>query len=486
MTIAEMPLEAVNHIAGMPRPHPGGLWENSLDPATGEVVGRYAPANFDLAIEAANAARLALEATAWSRDARLRATVLLRFADRMAAAKDRIVALLMRENGKLRAEATGEVIAAISEARFYAGLARLPHGRSTETVPGSLSIISREAAGVVAIIVPWNAPVTLLVRSLAPALAAGCAVVVKSAPQTTLVNDLVMEQLRLDGDIPPGIINVVNEHGTEVGRALVASRAVNVISFTGSSATGKAIMVAAGPTLKRLSLELGGKSPAIVFPDADLDRATDELSFGALSVAGQFCMCASRFLIHADIAAEMSERLAARFASIRVGPASDPHSEMGPVIDEANCTRLEGLVHLAQAEGNMILRGSRVGTEGTFLSPTLVGVEDLGSRLVQEELFGPIATFETFGDETEALFKAHATDFGLAASVHTRDLTLAHRMARRLKAGTVWLNCHRRQFAEIEVGGFGESGLGRLHGTEALDDFLQTKHVFLEYEGTAS
>jgi betaine-aldehyde dehydrogenase len=156
------------------------------------------------------------------------------------------------------------------------------------------------------------------------------------------------------------------------------------------------------------------------------------------------------------------------------------------VIDEANCTRLEGLVHLAQAEGNMILRGSRVGTEGTFLSPTLVGVEDLGSRLVQEELFGPIATFETFGDETEALFKAHATDFGLAASVHTRDLTLAHRMARRLKAGTVWLNCHRRQFAEIEVGGFGESGLGRLHGTEALDDFLQTKHVFLEYEGTAS
>ena len=476
-------LQATNYINGVPCTHPLDRWLDSMDPATGKVIGRYAPADADMAEAAALAARRAFETTAWSRDARLRAAVLLRFADNMIRAKDAIVDLLMRENGKLRAEATGEVMAAISEATFYAGLARMPQGRSAEVVPDSLSIIRREAAGVAAIIVPWNAPITLLVRSLAPALAAGCAVVVKPATQTTLVNELVLSKLLTDEAVPAGIVKLVNEDGTSVGRALAQSRNIDVISFTGSSATGKAIMAASAPTLKRLSLELGGKSPAIVFPDADLDRATRELSFGALSVAGQFCMCASRFLIHEDIADEMRDRLAMQFAAIRVGPASNPASQMGPVIDDPNCQRLEKLIEFAAKQETMILRGVRKGSTGSFLTPTLVGVKDVSSPLVQEELFGPIITFETFSSEAEALEKAHATNFGLAASVHTRDLDRAHRMAARLRCGTIWLNCHRRQFAEIEVGGFGDSGLGRLHGAEGLDDFLETKHIFLDYGG---
>ncbi len=484
MTAKAIVPRALNHIAGSPRPHPSGRTIASINPATEMTIGHYAPANAEMVELAASAARQAFETSAWSRDARLRAAVLLRFADALLSSKGEIIELLTQENGKLRPEAAGEVMAAASEARFYAGLARVPQGRSGEVVPDSLSIIRREAAGVAAIIVPWNAPVTLLVRSLAPALAAGCAVVVKPAPQTTLINHLVLSKLLSDDTIPPGIVNLVNEDGTVVGQTLAASRNVDVISFTGSSATGKAIMAASAPTLKRLSLELGGKSPAIVFPDADLDRATDELSFGALSVAGQFCMCASRFLIHEAVADEMRERLGARFLEIRVGPASDPASQMGPVIDAGNRDRLEGLIDLAAEHADFILRGARPDGAGTFLTPTLVQVDDLQSRLIQEELFGPIITFETFATEAEALGKAHATDFGLAASVHTKDLSRAHRLASRLRAGTVWLNCHRRQFAEVEVGGFGDSGLGRLHGAEGLDDFLETKHVFLDYSET--
>ncbi len=473
--------DALNRIDGSERGHPDRLWEESLDPATGAVIGRYAPGSAALADEAAAAARRAFEESGWARDPRLRQSVLLRFADRMQAAKDELVELLTRENGKLRHEAAGEVASAISEARFYAGLARVPRGRSGEVAPNTLSVIGREPAGVAAVIVPWNAPATLLVRSLAPALAAGCTVVVKPAPQTTLINAAVMALLLADDAPPQGAINVVNERGVEVGRALVASRAVDVVSFTGSSATGKAIMAAASPTLKRLSLELGGKSPGVVFPDADLDRAARELTFGALSVAGQFCMCASRILVHADVYDEMRERLATRFAETRVGPASDPESQMGPVIDAANRQRLEGLIDLAAREGDVVLRGARTRDAGTFLTPTLVALDTVETRLVKEELFGPIITLERFTTEPEALAMAHATDFGLAASVHTRNLDTAHRMARRLRAGTVWINCHRRQFAEVEVGGYGESGLGRLHGLEGLDDFLETKHVFLDY-----
>ncbi|SDG27454.1 aldehyde dehydrogenase family protein [Pelagibacterium luteolum] len=474
-------MDALNHIAGADRAAQDNTWIDSIDPATGAAIARYAPGDTEMAEEAAAAASRAFFDTTWSSDARLREGILRRFADRLEARSDELVALLSLENGKLKHEAKGELISAISEARFYAGVARVPHGRSSEVIPGGLSILSREAAGVAAIIVPWNAPVTLLVRSLAPALAAGCTVVIKPANQTALINRAILDALLADPEIPKGVINIVNERGTEVGQALVASSNVHVISFTGSSRTGKAIMVAAAPTMKRLSLELGGKSPAIVFPDADLERAVAELTFGALSVAGQFCMCASRFLVHRDVQNELKRRLAERFAALRVGPASNAESQMGPVIDEANRQRLLGLIRGAHQDGELIVSGRPLEGNGSFLTPTLVSVDNPGSHLVQDELFGPIITFETFASEEEALRKAHATVYGLAASVHTSNLERGHRMARRLRFGTVWLNCHRRQFAEAEVGGFGESGLGRLHGVEGLSDFMETKHTFLQH-----
>ncbi|MFV0245497.1 MAG: aldehyde dehydrogenase family protein [Qingshengfaniella sp.] len=453
---------------------------DSVNPADGTILGHYRGGTRALADQAVAAAHAAFETGLWPASPRLRADVLFEFADRLEANLDRIADLIVAENGKLRGEALGETRAAISEARYYGGLARTVLGRSFEPAPGQFSIMTREAAGVAAIIVPWNAPVTLLVRSLGPALAAGCTVVIKPAHQTPLIHAEVMRALADCPSLPVGVVNSVNENGVEVGEALVASDRVDVISFTGSSATGKRIMAGAAPTLKRLSLELGGKAPAIVFSDADLDKAIAELTRGALVMAGQICVAAARFLVHEPIRAAFEDRAAAAFRAVRTGPGTDASSQMGALIDKANEARVAALIEQAGDEGHLLVRGAHPGGPGAFLTPTLFRIEDVNSALVQEELFGPIVSVETFADEAEAVAKANATRYGLAASLHTNDLGRATRISRALRTGTVWLNCHGRLFAEGETGGYRQSGLGRLHGPEGLNDFLETKHIYLE------
>ncbi|TKT69670.1 aldehyde dehydrogenase family protein [Aquamicrobium sp. LC103] len=465
----------------------GGAALDSRNPADGKVLGTYVPGTRALADQAAAVARETFERSAWASSPRLRAAVLFEFADRLEAAKEEIADLVVAENGKLRREALGETMGAISEARYYGGLARTVLGRTMETAPGNFSMMNREAAGVAAIIVPWNAPVTLLVRSLGPALAAGCTTVIKPAPQTPLIHARVMRCLAECPSLPKGVVNSVNEHGSEVGEALVASNDIDVISFTGSSATGKRIMAGAAPTLKRLSLELGGKAPAVVFADADLDQACRELTGGALTMAGQICIAAARFLVEKSVEKEFTDRIKAAFSAVRVGPGADPQSQMGSLIDHPNQDRVLRLIERAGDEGELVLKGGPAAgalSAGAFVTPSLFRIEDVNSDLVQEELFGPIVSIETFADEAEAVAKANATRYGLAASVFTRDLNRSMRMSRAIRSGTVWLNCHGRLFAEGETGGYRHSGLGRLHGVEGLNDFLETKHVYLE-AGTA-
>jgi betaine-aldehyde dehydrogenase len=463
----------------------GGAWiaegalTDSVNPATLASLGKFHPGTAALADAAAAAARQAFFGTDWAYAPRLRSQVLMEIADQLEAAKDEIADLVVAENGKIRAEAIGETMGAISETRYYAGLARDIRGSMQEITPGSLSLFHREAAGVAGIIVPWNAPVTLLMRSLAPALAAGCTAVIKPAHQTPLVHARIMQAITSAKSLPKGVINSVNENGIEVGRAMTASPDIDVISFTGSSRTGQAIMAAAAPTLKRVGLELGGKAPAVIFDDADLDRAVHELTHGALAMAGQICVAAARFLVHESIAKDFEERITAAFRAVRVGPGDRPDSQMGSLIDLENRARIERLIEQAGDEGEMVLKGEAL-SNAAFLSPTLFRIKDVSSPLVQEELFGPIVSIETFADEAEAVAKANATVYGLAASVFTADHHRALRMARAIRAGTVWLNTHLRLFAEAETGGYGKSGLGRLHGPEGLHDFLETKHIYSE------
>lgn len=477
------PKAPAGHFIGGEWMNDGGEARRSFNPATGEAIGSWLPGSAKLAGQAVATARAAFDKTNWPASPRQRAAALYEFAERLEARKEELVALIVAENGKLRSEATGEMIGSISEARYYAGLARNIAGRTLETAPGNISLLHREPAGVAGIIVPWNAPATLLVRSLAPALAAGCTTVIKPAPQTPLIHRLVMECLADCPSLPPGVVNSVNEDGSAVGEALVASPDVDVISFTGSSATGKRIMAGAAPTLKRLSLELGGKAPAVVFDDADLDLAVKELTHGALVMAGQICVAAARFLVQENILPAFREKTKAAFAAVRVGPGADPNSQMGSLIDTQNQARVQRLIEQAGDEGRMVLKGKTPGgplSSGAFITPTLFEIDDLSSQLVQEELFGPIVSLESFADEAEAVRKANATRYGLAASVFSRDLARAMRVSRAIRAGTVWLNCHTRLLAEGETGGYRQSGLGRLHGAEGLNDFLETKHVYFE------
>jgi betaine-aldehyde dehydrogenase len=473
-----MHLRPARHFIGGDWVEDGPLGD-SLNPADGNRIGQYHQGSHAMADEAARVARAAFFGTSWAQAPRLRAQALHEIADRLEAAKDEIADLVVLENGKLRAEALGETMGAISETRYYAGLARTIRGTMQETQPGNMSLFHREAAGVAGIIVPWNAPVTLLMRSLAPALAAGCTAVIKPAAQTPLVHARVMRCIAEAPSLPKGVVNSVNECGIAVGQAIVATPDIDVISFTGSSRTGQAIMAAAAPTLKRVGLELGGKAPAVIFDDADLDRAVKELTHGALNMAGQICVAAARFLVHDPVAKDFEARIADAFRRVRTGPGSDPKSEMGSLIDSENQTRVMRLIEQAGDEGEMILKGGPL-DRGAFLTPTLFRIGDVRSPLVQEELFGPIVSVETFADEAEAVAKANATPYGLAASVFSRDLARATRVARAIRSGTVWLNCHLRLFAEGETGGYGKSGLGRLHGPEGLNDFLETKHIYYE------
>lgn len=451
----------------------------SVNPANGEIVGHYIKGSGALVLEAAEVARTAFFQSPWAASPRLRAQAMYEIADRLEAAKDEIAALVVAENGKLRAEAVGETMAGVSEMRYYAGLARSVRGTMQELAPGAISLFAREAAGVAGIIVPWNAPVTLLVRSLAPALAAGCTTVIKPAAQTPLVHARIMACIADAPSLPAGVVNSINENGIEVGQAMVASPDIDVISFTGSSATGRKIMEGASKTLKRVGLELGGKAPAVIFADADLDKTVRELTYGSLNMAGQICVAAARFLVHESIAQDFEARIIAAFKAIRVGAGADPASQMGSLIDLPNQARLMKLIEQAGDEGKMVLRGWPL-EGGAFLTPTLFRIDNLKSALVQEELFGPIVSIETFSDEAEAVHKANATVFGLAASVFTADVARAMRISRAIRAGTVWINSHLRLFAEAETGGFGQSGMGRLHGVEGLADFLETKHVYFE------
>lgn len=463
-------------------PSESGERAASVNPATGDRLGEFAAAGVTEAETAIAAARRTFDESSWAHEPRRRSQVLLEFADRLEARKEDLAYRLALENGKLIGDCRHEIAGAIAEARYYAGLARNIFGRVIELDRGLHATLAREPAGVVGVIVPWNAPIALLLRSLAPVIASGCTAVVKAAPQTALVNAAVFAELAAIEALPQGGVNMLVETGNEVAKRLVASADVDLISYTGSTEVGKRIMEAAAKTLKRLNLELGGNAPCVVFADADLGKAAAGIARAALGHAGQICVAASRVIAHESIATELAQRLAQRFSAVKLGLADDPSTELGPLIDTPSRDRIGELVGEATAYGEVVVAGGVPAelARGAFITPSLVRLAKPGSRLVTEEVFGPILSLQSFAQEDDAVAKANAGRFGLAASVWTRDQQRGRRVAARIKSGSVWINGHMRLFPEIETGGYRESGIGRLHGVEGLEAFLQTKAVTWE------
>lgn len=476
------PLQAFNLIAGEWRPAQSGAWAPSVDPSNGQPLGRLADSARADGEAAIAVARDAFERPEWSQNPRLRQMVMLRWADRMEARMDALARLLTQENGKVLAQARGEIAAAVSEIRYYAGLTRYLPGHVFEVEPGTFSTLLKEPAGVAGIIVPWNAPAVLLIRSLTPALAAGCTAVIKPAPQTALITAAILDTLHGVEDLPPGVVNLVSEQGHEVAALLAESPEVDVLSFTGSNSTGQRIMAAAAPTMKKLSLELGGKSACLVFEDADVDAVAPAIAAAATIISGQQCTAARRVLVHASRYEAMKRALAAALAGQRVAPGLEAGAQIGPMIDEASARSVgERIAQAMDAADEVLLRGGRVQgalAGGAFLTPTLVAHRDTSAFFVQEEIFGPLLVLERFEDEAEAVRRANHSEFGLSASVWTRDGARGLRVARALRNGTVWINDHNKLFAEAETGGYRRSGLGRLHGYDALIDFQEIKHIY--------
>ncbi|MCA8275621.1 aldehyde dehydrogenase family protein [Burkholderia sp. AU30280] len=461
-----------------------GTHRDSVDPASGTVIGRYADGGEAVAELAIASARKAFDTGNWKHDASLRAKVLDELAASFERHEEALIEQLALENGKVRAEARFEVTMVPSKLRFYAALARAERGHSGTPRPDVLSVVVREPMGVAGIIVPWNSPVVLLIRSLGPALAAGVTTAIKMPGQTAQTNSLVARVISEAPSLPRGVINLFNESGAEGAKLLVASPAVPVISFTGSTATGRAISAVAAQRIKRVGLELGGKTPHLVFDDANLDAVLPILEKSLTVFAGQFCMTGSRLLVQRGVAAQVREGLSRRLEAVRVGPAADPASDMGPLIDKPNVARVDAMVEQAIAAGaRVITRGGPVRegvlAKGAFYRPTLLEVTDPKLPIVQQEVFGPVLTLQVFDTEEEAVALANDSEYGLAAGVWTQEVHRAMRVARALQAGTVWINDWAKVYDEFEEGGYKQSGLGRLNGVAAIDDFVEYKHITL-------
>lgn len=468
----------------------GGEWmdsdtiRGSINPATYEVIGTYAEGGVETAEAAIAAAKRAMRETDWVHDRKLRARVLDDLADAFERNRSELIKIVCTENGKIQRESSFEVDLCAPSLRYFAGIVRTDAGRVVDSKPGRIVMMMRQPMGVAGVIVPWNSPIILTVRSLAPALAAGCAVVIKVPGKSAQIAATLSRMFSNIAALPRGLINVFADETGDGAKHLVASPEVPVISFTGSTGTGKAIALSAAPHFKRVGLELGGKTPLIVFDDADLDLALPILESSVTMFAGQFCVTGQRLIVQEGIADEFRQRFAERLRAVKVGPAADQASDMGPMIDRENVQRVDKVVERAIAQGAVaIVRGGPVTegrlSKGAFFRPTFLEVSNPTIPVVQEETFGPVVTMQRFATEHDAVALANDSIYGLGASIWTRDLSKALRIAPRVEAGMVWVNEWGALGEDTEEGGFKQSGLGRLNGVAAIDDFTEIKTITL-------
>ncbi|PFN99407.1 aldehyde dehydrogenase [Bacillus sp. AFS076308] len=458
----------------------------SKNPATGEVVG-YAQKSTVQDVEyAIDTVFHAFNTSDWGYNPKRRYNALLGLAQKMEENKEHLARVLTIEQGKTINESRGEIAGCIDTLKYFAGASRTVFGRSIQLESQNFGVIAKEPIGVVGIISPWNWPALLMVRELAPALAAGNGVIVKPASLTPAISVEIFKLIDQVPDFTKGIVSIVTGPGRSIGAAMGTSKKIDMISFTGDTSTGKTIMEMATSNIKKLALELGGKSPNVVFADANLRKAIPLIGRSIFNTAGQICMAGSRLLVHESIKHEVIAGLKQYAENLKVGNGILETTDMGPVISQSQLDIVTDYIEMGRKEGKIVTGGYRLtGGEydkGFFIAPTIIDELSSSSRVVQEEIFGPVLAIQSFSNDEEALTMANDSDFGLAAGVWTTNLNRAMKMSRGIKAGTVWINTYNRNFPEAEFGGYKQSGQGRTRGIDGLNEYCETKHIHFEID----
>ena len=456
-------------------------WKPTVNPADGKVIGEYAVAGEAEVNQAVVAAREAFDNGNWGEvTPAQRAKLLWRVADLIEAQGEELASLETLDGGKLLSGVrNGEIPSAAESFRYYAGWCTKMEGRTPQiSIPGMKfhAYTQREPIGVVAQIVPWNGPLVMAAWKLAPALATGCTCILKPAEQTPM-STLLLGELFEQAGIPSGVVNIVTGDG-KTGNTLVQHPGVDKIAFTGSTATARKILVEASGNLKKVSLELGGKSPVIVFADADMEQAIAGAAESIFNNAGQVCVAGSRLLVERSVFEQVVDGVSKIAKSLKLGSGFDPKSQMGPLISEEHRNHVHSLVESGIRDGAEFLSGGKLcDGEGYFYEPTVLASVRSEMAVVQEEIFGPVVTAMPFDDPDEVAALANDTPYGLAGSIWTRDVSKAHHMAASIRAGLLWINCHGIPDMAVPFGGFKQSGWERENGWEGLEKYTELKSV---------
>ncbi|WP_286184679.1 aldehyde dehydrogenase family protein [Bacillus sp. SD075] len=467
-----------------------GEWVNStsgekrdvLNPATGKVIAQAAEGtqeDVDAAVEAAKYAFY--EGGWWGTPAVERARILFKIADKIEEKAEELAALETLDNGKPLREARYDIADSAACFRYYAGLATKPTGQTFEVPDGQQAMVVREPIGVCGQIVPWNFPLMMSAWKLAPALAAGNSVVFKPS-EITPVTAVKLFEIMDEVGLPKGVANLVLGAGPVVGQAIAEHEEIDKVAFTGGTATGRKIMEASLGNLKKVTLELGGKSPNIVFADSDFETAVDYALYGIFCNQGQVCSAGSRLLLEESIYDQFIASLTAKAKKIKVGSGSDESSQMGPIVSEAHMNKILSYIQIGKEEGAKIIVGGNRMKEagldkGYFVEPTIFVDTTPDMRIVQEEIFGPVLVVQKFKDEAEALRLANDTKYGLAGAVFTNDIAKAYRVIKKVRAGITWINSYHPTYNEAPWGGFKQSGNGRELGTFGYEAYTEVKQI---------
>lgn len=466
-------------IGGKWVPSASGKTFETINPATEEVLAQVAEGDEADVDAAVHAAREALENGPWSRmDARDRGRLMNKLADLIEEEAEELAALETLDNGKpIRDARAADLPLSIDCLRYYAGYADKIHGQTIPVRGNYFTYTRREPVGVVGQIIPWNFPILMVCWKWGPALAAGCTIVIKPAEQTPLTC-LRLARLAQKAGIPDGVINVVPGYGPTAGASIVKHKGVDKVGFTGEYKTAQIIMRDASTTLKRLTFELGGKSPNIVFADADLDAAAAGAHFGLYFNQGQCCCAGSRLFVQDKIYDQFVDKLVGMNKTRKLGNPLDPQTEQGPQVDKAQFDKILHYINVGKSEGAACLSGGgRALDRGFFVQPTLFANVTDEMTIAKDEIFGPVLSILRFKDANEIVDRANNTFYGLAAAVWTRDISKAHHLAAKIKAGTIWINCYDVFDAAAPFGGFKLSGMGRELGERGLDAYTETKTV---------